>query len=49
MGLVELVFLFVLGIAVQLAVIAFAVHWGTAAIRRELLELRQDIVYLNGE
>ena len=34
---------FVLGILVQFVVIAVAVHAGTAAIRRELFDLRQDL------
>ncbi len=49
MGMVGLVWLAValLAGAVQVAVIALAVHLGTASLRRELVELRLDAIYLD--
>ncbi|WP_347059657.1 hypothetical protein ABC795_04215 [Blastococcus sp. HT6-30] len=38
--------LIVMVVLVQMALIAVSVHWGTSAIRRELLELRREVVFL---
>jgi hypothetical protein len=38
-----------IGVVIQVMVIALAVYWGTSGIRRELFELRRDMAYLERE